>query len=112
MALTAASLIISRAGSGTIFEIAQKGKPAILIPIPEPISHDQKANAYAYANQGAATVIEESNLTDSLLASEIHRIMKDQEVYNHMKTEALVFYSSDAAVSIAQTLIGIAEEHA
>src|SRR3989344_5708849 len=40
MAAGAASLIIARAGSGTIFEIASWGIPAILVPIPEDISHD------------------------------------------------------------------------
>ena len=33
----AAALIISRAGSGTIGEIALNAKPSILIPIPEDI---------------------------------------------------------------------------
>ena len=53
----AAALIISRAGSGTIFEIALKGKPSILIPIPEDVSRDQRSNAYAYARSGAASVL-------------------------------------------------------
>ncbi|MFT7507723.1 MAG: UDP-N-acetylglucosamine--N-acetylmuramyl-(pentapeptide) pyrophosphoryl-undecaprenol N-acetylglucosamine transferase, partial [Acidimicrobiales bacterium] len=67
LAQSAATLIISRAGTGTIFEIAQKGKPAIIIPIPEDVSHDQRTNAYAYARSGAASVLEEANLTDGLL---------------------------------------------
>ncbi len=37
----------------TITEVALWGKPAILIPIPESISHDQRTNAYAYAHTGA-----------------------------------------------------------
>ena len=46
-ALAAATIIISRAGSTTIHQIALKGKPSILIPIPEDVSHDQRTNAYA-----------------------------------------------------------------
>jgi UDP-N-acetylglucosamine--N-acetylmuramyl-(pentapeptide) pyrophosphoryl-undecaprenol N-acetylglucosamine transferase len=111
MAQTGAALIISRAGSGTIFEIAQKGKPSILIPIPESVSHDQKSNAYAYAGSGAASVLEEQNFADGLLASEINRIMGNQELYNTMSHAAVSFNQSDASTQIAKTLLGIAEEH-
>jgi UDP-N-acetylglucosamine--N-acetylmuramyl-(pentapeptide) pyrophosphoryl-undecaprenol N-acetylglucosamine transferase len=111
LAQSAAAIIISRAGTGTIFEIAQKGKPAILIPIPEDISHDQRTNAYAYARSGAAAVLEEANLTDGLLTAEIHRIMGDTETYQQMSLAAKTFAGDDAAVAIANTLIGITEEH-
>ncbi len=111
LAQSAATLIISRAGTGTIFEIAQKGKPAILIPIPEDISHDQKTNAYAYARAGAASVLEEANLTDGLLTAEITRIMSDPNVYNQMSKAGKRFVQTDAAETIAETLIGIANEH-
>jgi UDP-N-acetylglucosamine--N-acetylmuramyl-(pentapeptide) pyrophosphoryl-undecaprenol N-acetylglucosamine transferase len=111
LALSAATLIISRAGAGSIFEIAHKGKPAIVIPIPETISHDQKTNAYSYARSGAASVIEEENFTDGLLASEISRIMSDRAVYESMSRAAAAFAQKDAASQIAQTVIGIAQEH-
>jgi len=111
LAQSAASIIISRAGTGTIFEIAQKGKPSILIPIPEDISHDQHTNAYAYARSGAASVLEEANLTDGLLTSEINRIMGDTETYQAMGLAAKTFAGTDAAKTIADTLIGITHEH-
>ncbi len=111
LALSGAALVISRAGTGTIYEIACKGKPAILIPIPETVSHDQKTNAYAYARSGAASVLEEENFTDGLLASEISRIMDTEAVYDAMKQAAIAFTEGDAAEKIAATLIGIAEEH-
>ena len=111
LAESAATLIISRAGTGTIFEIAAKGKPSILIPIPEEISHDQRHNAYAYARTGAATVIEEANLTDGLLTAEINRIMGDTSVYETMQRAALQFHIPNAAETLATTLLGIADEH-
>ena len=111
LALSAASLVISRAGTGTIYEIAQKGKPSILIPIPEEISHDQTTNAYAYARTGAASVLEEGNLEDGLLQAEIHRIMGDPTAYSQMSASARGFAKQDAAGSIAATLLGIAHEH-
>ncbi len=110
-ALNAAAVVVSRAGAGSIFEIAQNGKPAIIIPIPEDISHDQRTNAYAYARTGAASVLEEGNLTDGLLTAEITRIMSDTALYQQMSIAAKAFARQDAAEVIARTLLEIADEH-
>lgn len=107
----AAAIIVSRAGSGSIFEIALKGKPSILIPIPEDVSRDQRSNAYAYAETGAATVLEQHNLTDDLLASEIRHILENTDVYQNMQTAARNFTRSDAADTLADTLLAIGKEH-
>lgn len=111
LAQSAAHLIISRAGGGSIFEIASHGKPSILIPIPEEVSHDQRTNAYSYARSGAASVIEEANLRDGLLAAEVERIMNDSELYQKMSQAALAFSPQDAAATLAGTLLVIADEH-
>lgn len=107
----AAALIVSRAGSGTIFEIALKAKPAILIPIPEEVSRDQRKNAYAYARSGAATVIEEQNLTDDILASEILHILSTPSLYQNMQEAARNFTRADAADTLTNALITIGSEH-
>jgi UDP-N-acetylglucosamine--N-acetylmuramyl-(pentapeptide) pyrophosphoryl-undecaprenol N-acetylglucosamine transferase len=99
--LDAASLVITRAGSTTLFEIAAHSKPALIIPIPEEVSHDQRTNAYAYARNGAASVIEEKNLTPHLLTSEISSIINDS-------TQSL----PDAAIKVADILLSIGKEHA
>ena len=110
-AMHAATLIISRAGSGTIHEIAVHGKPSILIPIPEEISHDQRTNAYTYARKGATIVIEEANLKDGLIASEIERIIGDSKLYTEMSAAAASFGKTDASETIANILLGIIKLH-
>lgn len=109
--LDAASIIITRAGSTTLFEIAVHGKPSIVIPIPEEVSHDQRTNAYAYARTGAASVLEEGNLTNNLLVAEIQSIMSDQARYTAMQQAAVNFANPNAADIIAQKLRSIALEH-
>lgn len=111
MAAGAASLIISRAGSGSIFEIAAWGKPAILVPIPEAISHDQRKNAYTYARGRAAVVIDEVNLTPNLLVSEITRILSDEHLTSVMRGAARNFATPDAARVIASGIIDLALPH-
>ena len=112
MRLTAgvASLAISRAGS-SLFEFAQWGIPAILIPIPEEISHDQRKNAFAYARTGAAIMIEENNLTPHLLLAEINRLMEHPQFREEMTKAAREFAKPNAAYAVARTLVDIALEH-
>jgi UDP-N-acetylglucosamine--N-acetylmuramyl-(pentapeptide) pyrophosphoryl-undecaprenol N-acetylglucosamine transferase len=111
MAAGVSSLIIARAGSGTIFEVASWGIPAILVPIPEDISHDQTHNAFSYARSGAATVLEQKNLTPHLLVAEIDRIMNDKERRAHMSDAAKTFSRPDAAKKIASVLVQTALRH-
>ena len=111
MAAGAASLIVSRAGAGNIFEAAAWGVPAILVPIPEPTSHDQTKNAFAYARSGGASVIEQNNLTPGLLVSEIDRIIGSDEIRHHMQAAARAFSRPDAAKLIANAILDIALSH-
>lgn len=108
----AADLVVSRAGANSIAEIGLWKRPAILVPIPESISHDQRTNAYAYARTGAATVLDEENLTPHLLVSEIQRITNDPELGVRMGASAAGFTDPDAARILAREvlLIGLSHE--
>ncbi|HEX8994306.1 MAG TPA: UDP-N-acetylglucosamine--N-acetylmuramyl-(pentapeptide) pyrophosphoryl-undecaprenol N-acetylglucosamine transferase [Candidatus Paceibacterota bacterium] len=110
MSAGAASLVISRAGS-SIFEFAAWGLPSILVPIPEPISHDQTKNAFSYARAGAATVIEQNNLTPSILLAEIDRILSSDTLKQSMSNAAVTFSRGDSARIIADALLEIAVSH-
>lgn len=111
MSAGVASIVISRAGSGTIFEIAAWEIPAILIPIPEDISHDQTQNAFSYARAGGCIVIEQRNLTPHILLAEIDRLISDSTARDKMKTAAAAFARKDAARKIASILVDTALEH-
>jgi len=110
MSAGAATVIVSRAGS-TIFEIAAWGVPSIVIPLPTSISHDQTANAFAYASTGAASVIEENNLSPHILVEEINRICNSPAISKIMSEHAKAFARLDSAFLIGQTILNIALEH-
>lgn len=105
------SVIVSRAGSGTIFEIASWGIPAILVPIPEDVSHDQIENAFSYARAGAAVVIEQRNMAPHLLTAEIDRIMSNAPLRQKMSEAARSFARPHAARKIAAILLETAVGH-
>lgn len=105
------SLVIARAGSGTIFEIASWRLPSILVPIPTEISRDQTENAFSYARTGAAVVVEQKNLTPHLLGSEIDRIMTDDPLRLKMSESAGQFARHDAAKKLATIILETALSH-
>lgn len=110
MSAGAASLVISRSGSA-IFEIASWGVPAILIPIDESHGDHQKKNAFNYARHGAAEVIEEGNLSPTILLSEIARFFEDDIRRRNMAAAAKAFATPQAADKIARMLVDLALEH-
>lgn len=98
-AYSAADLAVARSGSGTIFELAASGTPAILIPLGE--SADQRANAYDFAKLGAGTVIEERNLTPQLLLNQIKAFLGSPKDLGAMSKAGKSFFKPDAAEQLA-----------
>jgi len=100
-----ADFVISRSGSGSIFEIAALGKPSILIPLPSAAADHQFKNAYSYAQTGAALVFEQDNLSDDLFLERIHLLFLHPEKLEEMKTAALNFSKPYAAKTIAREIL-------
>jgi UDP-N-acetylglucosamine--N-acetylmuramyl-(pentapeptide) pyrophosphoryl-undecaprenol N-acetylglucosamine transferase len=104
-AYKAADLIISRSGSGSIFEIAANGKPSILIPLPSAAGDHQSKNAYAYAETGAAEVLEQENLTPNFFMEKIQLLFLHPERLTEMKESALAFAKPLAARALAREIL-------
>jgi UDP-N-acetylglucosamine--N-acetylmuramyl-(pentapeptide) pyrophosphoryl-undecaprenol N-acetylglucosamine transferase len=111
MAAGITTVVVARAGSGTIFEVASWGLPSILVPIPLDVSHDQTENAFSYARSGAALVIEQHNLTPHVLISEINRLMNDAAMRQKMSVAAKTYAKPDAARKIATILLEMGISH-
>lgn len=101
LALAASDLIISRAGSGSIFEIAAAGKPSILIPLPESAQNHQIKNAYNYSATGASIAMEENNFTGRFLLEKIKYLFSQKEEMAKMIEAAKDFSRPEAAKIIA-----------
>lgn len=105
IALSAADLVISRAGSGSIFEISAFSKPSIIIPITESANNHQIKNAYAYADGGAAIIIEESNLFPGIFLDQVKLILRNNDIYQKMAEAAQKFSKTNSAEIIAKEII-------
>jgi len=60
--LSAADLVVSRAGAGTIAELIRCATPAILVPYPHAADDHQRANAAFFEKQGGGIVVEQSEI--------------------------------------------------
>lgn len=111
MAYGASDMAVIRAGASSIFEVAASGLPSVVIPLPKSAQDHQKENAYSYAKNGSAVVLEEYNLEPHILLSEIDRLLSDKNKMAEMGTSAKSFSVPDAAEKIARELISLAIKH-
>lgn len=102
---SAADLVLSRAGAGTIFELAYFGKPAVLIPLPEAAGNHQIKNAFQYASGGAAIVIQPENFLSHLVIKKLIDLINNREALRIMSESARNFYKPNAAFLIAEYLL-------
>ncbi|NLL18893.1 MAG: undecaprenyldiphospho-muramoylpentapeptide beta-N-acetylglucosaminyltransferase [Clostridia bacterium] len=78
-ALSVSDLVIGRAGASFLAEIMAKGLPSILIPYPFASENHQEYNAKALADEGAAIVIKEQELSGTVLAHQVKELVARPE---------------------------------
>lgn len=104
-AFVKADLVISRAGSGSIFEVALVGKPSILIPLASSAAGHQQENALRYERTGACIVLDPALLKPAELIKAIDVLMKDEARRSKMARAARSFARPNAASEIAKTIL-------
>lgn len=107
--VTAADLVLSRAGAITLSENAFTGRAAVLLPSPYVASDHQKANAASFGARGAAEVFNDADLYDPAVRHLIYRaldeLLRDDERREKMGRAAKTLSRDDAAELIAQTCL-------
>ena len=106
-AYSACDLLVARAGATTIAEISVLGIPSILIPSPHVAENHQYYNAKSLADNGAAVLIKDSELKDSL-KNEILNLAKDKNLLKSLSENAKKIARPNAANEIAKSAINYA----
>jgi UDP-N-acetylglucosamine--N-acetylmuramyl-(pentapeptide) pyrophosphoryl-undecaprenol N-acetylglucosamine transferase len=107
--MTAADLVISRAGATTLAELAAAARPAILVPLPTATDDHQRKNADATARAGAAEVIDQRELTGDRLAARILALAADAPRRAAMANAARGLARPDAAKVIVDKAFELVE---
>lgn len=106
--LSAADLVIGRAGAMTLTEIEAKSKASILIPSPNVAENHQYHNAMALVNRGAAEILEEKDLSGKALWKKVSRLLDDPERLRSLGENAGKMEILDANERIYRVIKGAA----
>lgn len=109
-AYSAADLVISRAGAGSISEFCLLQKPVILVPSPNVSEDHQTKNALALVNKNAALYVKDAEANDQLLDKAIDAVNQPELLKNLSKNIAELAFTDSANV-IAKEVIKLAEKY-
>lgn len=109
--MSAADIVISRAGAMTVSELALKGKNAILIPSPNVTNNHQYKNAKVLSDVDAAVLIKEDELDEDRLYKEIEGILGDPVRAEKMSCDIQKFALGDANRRIYDEIIKLVDEY-
>ncbi|MDE5770267.1 MAG: undecaprenyldiphospho-muramoylpentapeptide beta-N-acetylglucosaminyltransferase [Ruminococcus sp.] len=93
--LAAADLVICRSGASTLAELEAAGKASILIPSPIVAGNHQYHNAMVLGKAGAAVVIEQKDVTNEKIISEIEKLYNDPDKVQIMSDSASKLHLDD-----------------
>ena len=108
-ALAASDLAVARSG-GSVFELAQYGLPAVLIPYPHASADHQTTNARWMEEAGAATVIRDAELSPERLRAAVDEIALDPARLGAMSDASRALARPDAARDIAAEVLAAARK--
>lgn len=99
-----ADIALSRAGAGSIAELAANSIPTVLVPL-RGVGHDhQYKNAQVAAETGGCIHLEQSDLTKKLLPT-IHNLAIDEKLRATMSKKIHTLAKPDAALQIAKIIV-------
>jgi UDP-N-acetylglucosamine--N-acetylmuramyl-(pentapeptide) pyrophosphoryl-undecaprenol N-acetylglucosamine transferase len=107
--MSAADLVICRAGATTLAEVTVAGKPAILIPLPTATDDHQRKNAEVLRRAGAAEVIDQRELSGNRLAVLVMALCSDADGRRRMGEAARSLAKPEAASVIADRALELAD---
>jgi UDP-N-acetylglucosamine--N-acetylmuramyl-(pentapeptide) pyrophosphoryl-undecaprenol N-acetylglucosamine transferase len=104
-AMAASSIVVTRAGMGTLSELSALGRPAVVVPMPR--SH-QEANAAAFAAQGACQVVDELGLTARSLVETVRSLLEDGDRRASLADAMASAMPRDATQKVADEIVALA----
>jgi len=104
-----AHLVVCRAGASTVAELAAIGRPAILVPYPHALEHDQAENGRVIVEAGGGWLIPEAELTPTVLARRLGELMENPEELVNAAAAAHAEGRVDAAEQLADLVEDVAK---
>jgi UDP-N-acetylglucosamine--N-acetylmuramyl-(pentapeptide) pyrophosphoryl-undecaprenol N-acetylglucosamine transferase len=109
-ALSAADVVVSRAGAGSISEFALLGKAVILVPSPNVSEDHQSKNAMALVDKDAAIYVADANVKEELIDRAIETVNDDAKIAL-LETNIVKMGKPNAASEIADEVLKLADAY-
>ena len=109
-ALSAANLVVSRAGAGSISEFALLGKAVILVPSPNVSEDHQTKNAMALVDKDAAIYVADAKAAEELLSTAVATVTNDERI-NTLESNIVKLAKPNAAQEIAEEVLILANAY-
>ena len=109
-ALSAANLVVSRAGAGSISEFALLGKAVILVPSPNVSEDHQTKNAMALVDKDAAIYVADAKAGEELLSTAVATVTDDKRI-NTLESNIVKLAKPNAAQEIAEEVLILANAY-
>lgn len=109
--MAAADVILSRAGSSSLNEIAASGTPCVIVPSPNVTDNHQEKNARILEQRGAAVVVRESECSGELLYQTVQQLLDDAPQRKKMSQALRTLAIVDSTERIYRTIIDLAKQH-
>ena len=103
--LAAADVVVSRAGAGSLFDIAAAGKAAILIPFPYATGNHQLHNARYFTERGAAELMGDAEVDAVSLRLGVENLLEDGGRRERMAERMKSLATPHAAGEVAERLL-------
>ncbi len=105
--MSAADVVVCRAGASSLSELQALGKASILIPSPNVAENHQYHNAMALVEKGAALIIEEKDITKEKMAELFAKLAFDNDFRQVTESAAKAMAISDAKEKIAEIVVSL-----
>lgn len=103
----AADIVVSRAGIGTLAELAALGKASIIVPIPD---SQQEINAEYFKSKKAVLVFNQKELTAQKFTEELREFLLDREAIRFLENRIHSLYFPQAGERLAEIIINLAKK--
>ena len=107
-----ADYVVCRSGASTVSEISVIGRPAVYVPYPHALDHDQAANAALVSANGGAEVVRQSELTDTRFTELLTEAVNDPDKMQIAAAAAKKAGKPDATARLADMAEALASRTA
>ncbi len=105
LALGAATLVVSRAGASSLAELAAMRLPAALVPLPTSADNHQHFNARAFADTGAARLLNQRTTSPAQFAALVSDLLANTTARTQMQIALAQWHQPTAAADIAERIL-------